>query len=359
MSDVMYLIRRALTFLPDDPELCEPIDHFSKHSGNKALQILFLGMFNRGKSTVINALLQAHVVPTGLVPMTGSSIRVTYGETPVTHVLWKNGPTQSYEGVDELRRIAVLGNGVMRRDIEEVVVEFPHPLLQAGLELVDLPGANDKPEQDAFIYRRLFTADLIIHVLDACDQWTLSEDHLLKNWVLALGLRDMVFVVNRANLLDEDDRDKAMFAIRDSLTTEFDNASRPLELIYQLNALPALQAAKRNEPTERSVKMFSHDLMSWANRHCPKIHELRDKKLMRMVAMIHDTLRREIIENGVLLNGKEDALRALAALCEVLPEEGRTSCSPMMCTDVLKEHIRRLRRNPFGSKPYDASRSPW
>jgi GTPase Era involved in 16S rRNA processing len=336
--------------------LCEAVNFFEQNGDSACLQVLLLGMFNRGKSTILNALLQAQVVPTGLVPLTGASIRVTYGPESSTRVLFKDGTEKLYPGTDVLEEVAVLSGGIMRADIDQAVVEFPHPLLKAGMDLIDLPGVNDRPEQEDFVRRRLFTADLIIHVLSASDQWTLDERELLNDWVLAQGLRNIVFVVNRANLLDEDERDEAFFAIRDGITTEFDLPSRPLELVYRLDALPALRAALRKEAVERSAKLFLRDLKHWVIRNQPNLRDLRQRKLERLGALLHDEIREQVLkpEN----TPKESQLRPLADLCQALPYELRSRCHQRSCAELLKQHLQPSRGSK-SPRPYDPNRSPW
>jgi hypothetical protein len=56
-----------------------------------AFNLVVAGEFKRGKSSVINALLGAELLPTGVVPLTSVVTRVHYGEAPSATVTFDNG----------------------------------------------------------------------------------------------------------------------------------------------------------------------------------------------------------------------------------------------------------------------------
>ncbi len=53
---------------------------------SREFNLVIMGLFKRGKSTVINALLGGEVVPTGVVPLTSAGTLLTYGDTPCATV---------------------------------------------------------------------------------------------------------------------------------------------------------------------------------------------------------------------------------------------------------------------------------
>ncbi|TEB17527.1 Bacterial dynamin-like protein [Pelotomaculum sp. FP] len=53
--------------------------------------LVILGEFKRGKSTFINALLGAQLLPTAIVPLTAIPTVIRYGESLVVHAVHMNG----------------------------------------------------------------------------------------------------------------------------------------------------------------------------------------------------------------------------------------------------------------------------
>lgn len=145
-------------------------------------QIAVFGPFNYGKSTLLNALLGNRALPIDLVPTTGAAIYVNYGEELHAKITLKDGTEISEPGTDVLKRYAILDDArQMRDDVAAVNVYCPHPFLKTGVELLDLPGTNDREEQDNLVRDKLLTADLVVQVLDARKLMTLGERENLRD----------------------------------------------------------------------------------------------------------------------------------------------------------------------------------
>jgi ribosome biogenesis GTPase A len=58
---------------------------------NPAFRIAVFGLFNYGKSTLLNALLGEKTLPIDLIPTTGAEILVKYGQELSTKISLTNG----------------------------------------------------------------------------------------------------------------------------------------------------------------------------------------------------------------------------------------------------------------------------
>jgi ribosome biogenesis GTPase A len=102
--------------------------------------LVVLGEFKRGKSTLINALLARDVLPTGVVPLTSGVTIIGYGECDRLRVSYEDGREEE-RPLDELAEyVTDARNPGNRQGVELARVEPDHELLRAGLELVDTPG---------------------------------------------------------------------------------------------------------------------------------------------------------------------------------------------------------------------------
>ena len=241
----------AVTELLDpqqDKDLIADIAILSDYASNPNLIVSVFGSFNRGKSTLLNALLDKKILPSGLVPTTGTTIKIKYGTELKTRIILNDGTAINEPGTEALKSFTRLNSErQMRSDIVSVEVFVPHSWLKNGIELVDLPGTNDREEQNELVYNQLLSADLIIQVLDASQLMTLEEASNLQYWTIDRGIKTVIFVVNFVNLLEEDDQKLVMQRAR-SLAKEFrGDFPKDIDNLYRVDALPALKARQKGE----------------------------------------------------------------------------------------------------------------
>jgi predicted GTPase len=149
---------------------------------NPVYQIAVFAPFNYGKSTLLNALLGSCTLPIDLIPTTGAAIRVSYGEELQTRIGLTDGTEVKSRGTEILQQYALLDEQrCMRSDVASIDIYYPHPFLQTGVELLDLPGTNDRQAQDELVRDRLLTVDLVVQVLDARKLMTLGERENLRD----------------------------------------------------------------------------------------------------------------------------------------------------------------------------------
>lgn len=232
----------ALEIVPDS-QLYRDTSAVCNYLEQAVYRIAVFAPFNHGKSTLLNALLGSKTLPIDLIPTTGAGIVVQYGAELATEIVLQNGKTVKESGTKILTQYAVLdGERRMREDVSEVRVSCTHPWLKTGVELLDLPGTNDREAQNDLVRDKLLSADLVIHVLDARKLMTLEERQHLTQWLQHRGITKVVFVVNFLNLLTPDEQQKVRQ--RACLVAESFRSDLPLGVsnIYCVDALPALRA---------------------------------------------------------------------------------------------------------------------
>ncbi len=229
-------------------------------------QIAVFGPFNYGKSTLLNALLGNRALPIDLVPTTGAAIYVNYGDELHAKVTLKDGTEVSEAGTDVLKRYAILDdNRQMRDDVAAVNVYCPHPFLKTGVELLDLPGTNDREEQDNLVRDKLLTADLVVQVLDARKLMTLGEREHLRDWLSDRQINTVVFVANFINLLEPDDQKQVYNRLLFVAESFRSNLPNNISNIYRVDALPALRARLKGDVAAAQttgIEMFESALQS-------------------------------------------------------------------------------------------------
>jgi ribosome biogenesis GTPase A len=64
----------------------------------KRYSVVVVGEFNHGKSSLINALLGAKVLPTDAIPTTATINRITYGQEKKVTISYKDGGVEDIGG---------------------------------------------------------------------------------------------------------------------------------------------------------------------------------------------------------------------------------------------------------------------
>jgi len=132
------------------------------------LQLAVLGQFKRGKSTFLNALLGAPVLPMAVTPLTAIPTFIEHGENFHLRTVELDGavediPAENVEALHALlqARVTEEGNPHNRLNLAKVDITLPSGLVHQGLTLIDTPGIGS-------IYRHnTETAEAILPECDA------------------------------------------------------------------------------------------------------------------------------------------------------------------------------------------------
>ncbi|MBF2020035.1 MAG: dynamin family protein [Hydrococcus sp. C42_A2020_068] len=282
----------------ENSELLLDIQSVCDHLSSPNFRVAVFGSFNHGKSTLLNALLGKKILPTDLIPTTGAAINIKYGTELKTRIIRSDGTEIDEKGTELLQHFTRLNSErIMRSDISCVEVFLPHPLLNNGVELVDLPGTSDREEQDNLVRRQLLSADLIIQVLDANRLFTLTEVDNLQDWLIDKGIEMVIFVVNFLNLLEIEDQKKVMQRAR-SIAEEFrGNFPNGISNLYRVDALPAFQSKRQGD----RATAFSSGILTLEsavqNLVAILSNDLQRYRLLRVVAIANRV--KQILEERV------------------------------------------------------------
>ncbi|MEW5858081.1 MAG: dynamin family protein [Cyanobacteriota bacterium] len=244
-QELLNYLKSAIGLLDfeQNSQLRKDVISICDHLANPSFRIAVFGPFNYGKSTLLNALLGNRALPIDLIPTTGAAINVKYGDELHTRITMLDGTEIKENGTDVLKRFAILDDDRrMRSDVASIEVYCPHSFLKTGVELLDLPGTNDREAQDKLVRDQLLTADLVVQVLDARKLMTLGERENLRDWLLDRGIKKVVFVVNFLNLLEPEDQKQVynrLLFVAESFRAELPSN---ISNLYRVDALPALRA---------------------------------------------------------------------------------------------------------------------
>lgn len=182
--------------------------------------LVVLGEFNHGKTTFVNALLGAPVLPMGVTPTTAVIHQVVHGVRGARAHFEKKEAVEAAPRVVPFDEIGgyVVGGGAASENVRYLEVSYPSALLEGGVVLVDTPGVNDLNSTRAEItYSYIPRADAVLFLLDAGQILKESERAFLSNKLLAQSRDKVLFVINKVDLLDESEREEALNYARTQL----------------------------------------------------------------------------------------------------------------------------------------------
>ncbi len=159
-----------------------------------AFHVLVVGEFKQGKSSLINALLNAPVCPVDDDIATSAPTAVSWSEQPTAAVLYRAAdepadadgerPEPERETIDFDRvheYVTEAANPENERRVHSVEVGIPRQLLADGLVLVDTPGVGGLGSAHSSItIGALLMADAVIFVSDASQEFSGPELDFLK-----------------------------------------------------------------------------------------------------------------------------------------------------------------------------------
>lgn len=214
--------------------LTEVLDKLS----NEEFYLAILGLFKRGKSTLINALLGGQIVPTGVIPVTSAITRIKYGGDLKSKIIFGNGSEKSVP-IEALREyVTEAGNPNNVKNVAIADVYVPSPLLKDGLILIDTPGVGSTYLSGTNItFQFLDRVDFAVFVLAVDPPVGQQEIELLSS--LAAKSNKILFILNKIDYVDAGAVDESIRYCQ-KVISEHLGQNNPSIVIYPISAKLAL-----------------------------------------------------------------------------------------------------------------------
>lgn len=254
-----------------------------------AFNLVILGEFKRGKSTLVNALLGANVLPTGVIPLTSITTVILYGETPHISVLYLDGRRDELEISELPKYVTERGNPKNTFAVDIVEVRYPSALLKDSVRIVDTPGTGSvNLHNTETTYSFLPEADAALFVLSA-DQP--ASNHELKFLSDAKEyIEKFFFVQNKIDILTDEERKETLEFLTSSLSEQL--GSTPS--VYPISARHALSCKLENERDADFQKLEQEIFVFLSNEKGKIFVESVTVKIERLANEIKQLLELEI-----------------------------------------------------------------
>lgn len=173
------------------------IHELAERMETKTYRVAVIGEFKRGKSSMINALLGADVLPTDILPMTATVNRIVYGTQKEIHIQYKDGRTQR-AGIDELAEYVTKMSeqqAKVAETVREVQISYPSVFCKNHIELFDTPGLNDDELMTDVTLGVLEKIDAAVVVISAVIPFSMTERDLTIRLLEHPEIHNIVFVI--------------------------------------------------------------------------------------------------------------------------------------------------------------------
>lgn len=225
---------------------------------SNAFNLVVVGQFKRGKTSLINALLGAEILPVAVVPLTSIVTIMTYGEALRIKVYFNDGKIAEIKPESLVEYVTEKGNPRNVKDVREVVLTYPSPYLKDGVRLIDTPGVGSIYQHNTDVaYQYLPKSDAALFLLSVDQPMSKAELDFLKD--VKEYSNKIFFVLNKADYLRENDLKESIEFSRNGLKEAMGSEVK----LFPVSARLALEgtASKSDELMEKSMlPFFSKDL---------------------------------------------------------------------------------------------------
>lgn len=289
-------------------------------------RVLVLGEAKRGKSTLVNALFGAPLLPTGALPLTSVTTVVAVGPATRAEVRYRDGERAEIELSAVAELVSERGNPGNERGVDRVLVTAPCNFLPSGTEVVDTPGTGSVNIANTEEARRaLSTLDVAVLVVAADPPVSVAELELVAD-AMTTASRAVV-VINKADLLGGDELAEVVdFTAR----VVAQRLGQPVPVF----PLSALAARRRSD----GFDLFAGWLTSELESHGSALALASTARALRREAsVLRDALR---VQEELLRRRGEHGAATIAALSEILDRAGDRARAAV---DHLHGEAQRLR----------------
>jgi hypothetical protein len=213
-----------------------PCEELSGKLREGAFNLVVAGQFKRGKTSLINAVIGADILPVSVVPLTSIITVLAYGPALRVKVHFNGDRTMEIKPESLPEYVTEKGNPKNEKNVQEVVVEYPSPYLKDGVRIVDTPGVGSVYEHNTDVaYRYLPRSDAVLFLLSVDQPLSRAEFDFLGDIREYAG--KVFFVLNKADYLSDGELRESVEFLRGELRKAL--SSEPA--IYPVSARLALE----------------------------------------------------------------------------------------------------------------------
>ena len=255
------IIRSAQAIETKDQSLQSECRDLLTRLAEDRFNLLVVGRFSRGKSTLMNAILGGDLLPTGIVPLTSVITTVRYGSRQQVVLNFNDGGLRREVPLSQLANyVTQQSNPGNVKNVAYAEIELPVEVLRRGFFFVDSPGLGSSiAENTQTTERFLPQADAFVLVTSYESPLSEEEDRILHR--IRLTNKRLFVVVNKQDTVSVEERREALAFVAERLD-RFSFSETPR--VFSLSArqgLHAKQSGDRDLLDESGLGSFEAELL--------------------------------------------------------------------------------------------------
>ena len=161
-SEILTVIENIETLTKEDADTIDDrLLTVKEHLLSNCFNLVILGQFKRGKTTLINSLIGKEILPSSVVPLTSVVTILKHSGEINCNIYMQDGSNKIVRLEELTDYITEKGNPKNIKGVRCARIQYPSPFLEKGMLLVDTPGVGS-----TFLHNTETTYEFLDH-LDA------------------------------------------------------------------------------------------------------------------------------------------------------------------------------------------------
>lgn len=257
---IAEIIRSAHTIDTKDETLRSECRDLLARLAEDRFNLLVVGRFSRGKSTLMNALLGGDYLPTGIVPLTSAITTVRYGSRKQVVLNFSDSGLRREIPLTSLAEyVTQKENPGNVKKLAYAEIELPVEILRRGLFFVDTPGLGSPIVENTLTTERFLPeADAFVLVTSYESPLSEEEDRILHR-ICNTG-KKLFIVINKQDTVGPEERSEAIDFVKERLERFAFQDSAQIFSISARQGLAAKQTHNQEQLEANGIQALEAEL---------------------------------------------------------------------------------------------------
>ena len=225
--------------------------------------VVVAGRFNRGKSTLMNALFGMDRLPTGIMPLTSVITTVRYGTSERVLLEYEGNRLRGEASLRELPDyVTEKGNPGNSKHIRSAEIQLPAEILRRGFFFVDTPGLGSAIFENTETTER-FIPEIDVLILVSGYESPLTEEEIRFLHQASPSVRAVFVVLNKQDTVPPESRGEVIAYAERIVGEVLDGKARKPFSLSACQGLAAKQANDIEALRASGVLQFEQELVDF------------------------------------------------------------------------------------------------